>query len=374
MNLRRHLIRLAETISRKTYFLDGLKTRLGISQFVLKILAPPVSTNDRAKILSSLDKDYISRKIQKIVQCGHVPSFWILLTHSMGDIVACEPIARYLKGLVPNAKIGWIVKRPFRELIENNPYIDSIMPVESLAEGKDFAAQQVSESADVVIVDCHFDGTSCPKTNRIFANPANPDVNIHTYLAIGSLLETYSLAAGLPPLTDAPIFHFGKSYPPIPSGIKAGYVVFHCRSADPCKDWPSEKWNSLADKLAETGRQIVEIGTERVLEYKPSAVIDFTGYRNLQQIASIIKGASLFVGVDSVFAHVANAVQTPSVILLGKYRNFMLYFPYIGAFSHSKFFQILRAPSGQPAAKIETKDVFACIAQLYDRYCKSPVN
>ena len=208
MNLQHHIIRLAENISRKTYFLDGLKTRLGISKFVLKILAPPVSANDRTKILSSLDKNYIARRIQQVIQCGHVPTFWILLTHSMGDIVACEPIARHLKQLVTTKKIGWIVKKAFRELLEFNPNINSILTVGSLSEGKAIAKKLAMESPDAIIVDCHFDGTSCPQTNTIFCNPANPLITIHTYYSIGSLLETYSLAAGLPPLTDAPSFYF----------------------------------------------------------------------------------------------------------------------------------------------------------------------
>ena len=371
MNLRLHIIRLAENISRKTYFLDGLKTRLGISRFILKILAPPVSANDRTKILSSLDKDYIARRIQQVKQCGHLPAFWILLTHSMGDIVACEPIARHLRQMVPGAKINWIVKKAFRELLESNPNINSILTVESLSEGKSIAKQLASESPEAIIVDCHFDGTSCPVTNTIFRNPANPLINIHTYYSIGSLLETYSLAAGLPPLTDAPSFYFGNIQE-IPTGIVARRIVFHCRSSEGCRDWTDEKWNQLANKLSATEWQVVEVGTERVLNGMNHATFDFTGYRSIQQIASIIKGASLFVGIDSVFAHVANAVKTPSVVLLGKYRNFESYFPYTGAFAHSESFQVIHAPKGQPAAEIKVETVFAAIQKMLSLTTSAP--
>ena len=363
MNLRHRLIRLAETISRKTYFLDKLKTRLGISQLVLKILAPPVSKSDRTKIMTSLDLDYIARKTKQVTQLGNTPTYWILLTHSMGDIVACEPIARYLKQMAPAAKIGWIVRRPFRELVAHNPNIDSVATVESLAEGKSMAAKLVAESPDVIIVDCHFDGTSCPATNKIFRNPANPRINIHTYYSIGPLLETYSLAAGLPPLTDSPIFYFGGNHN-LPDGIHARRIVFHCRSSEQCRDWTDEKWNLLADKLAETGYQVVEVGTERVLDCGKNTVFDFTGSQNLIQIASIIKDANAFVGVDSVFAHIANAVMTPSVILLGKYRNFPSYFPYTGTFSHSDSFQVVRAINGQPASNIEAGEVLSALQKL----------
>jgi ADP-heptose:LPS heptosyltransferase len=41
----------------------------------------------------------------------------------------------------------------------------------------------------------------------------------------------------------------------------------------------------------------------------------------------IIRHAVLFIGVDSGFAHVANALAIPSVLLLGRYRNFDSYLP-----------------------------------------------
>jgi ADP-heptose:LPS heptosyltransferase len=47
-----------------------------------------------------------------------------LLEH-MGDIVACEPVARYLKFNHPKAHLAWAVRLEFRELIDTNPFIEN---------------------------------------------------------------------------------------------------------------------------------------------------------------------------------------------------------------------------------------------------------
>ena len=359
---RRHIIKFAEFVSRKTSCLDGLKNRLGISQKILKILTPTVNQNEIDRIRESLNVHYIGDRVFECLGRKLTPNFWIVLTRSLGDIVACEPIARYLKRIAPTAKIHWVVLKQFSEVLAANPFINEIIPVNTMAEGKDIASTQATSDKSCIIVDCHFDWTSDPIANRIFANPINPMINIHTYYSIGSLLATFSAAAGLPMLDDAPIFHVSQNIL-LPFTIPANTFIFHCCSTEPCRDWNSVKWNQLAEQLSRTGSTIVEIGTKRILEKMPN-VIDFTGHKSIQQIALIIKHASVFVGVDSVFAHIANAVQTRSVILLGKYRNFNTYFPYSGEFSHSSSFRILRAPENQPASEISVSDAYNEIRAL----------
>ena len=353
---RRRITKFAEFISRKTSCLDGLKNRLGISNAILKILAPPVKQNEIVLIKKSLNPHYVDDRVSECLGKKLIPNFWIILTRSMGDIVACEPVSRHLKSIVPTAKVHWIVLKQFSEVLEANPFIDEVVAVDTMADGKEIASARAASDESCIIVDCHFDGTSDPATNRIFANPVNPKVNIHTYFSIGSLLATFSAAAGLPMLDDAPIFHFRKNIA-LPFTIKDNTVIFHCCSAEKCRNWNPTKWNQLAKRLTLNGTVVVEIGTERTLEQMPN-VFDYTGRKSIQQIALIIKNAVMFVGVDSVFAHIANAVLTPSVILLGKYRNFNTYFPYSGDFSRSPSFHILRAPTNQPASEISVDEAF----------------
>ena len=43
--------------------------------------------------------------------------------------------------------------------------------------------------------------------------------------------------------------------------------------------------------------------------------------------------AALFIGIDSGPAHLANAVKTPGVILLGRYLTWDYYMPYTGFYA-----------------------------------------
>src|SRR5215216_1755308 len=52
----------------------------------------------------------------------------------LGEIVACEPIARYVRQQYPDAHIVWSVRKPYRELIDNNPRIDESLVVHCLTE------------------------------------------------------------------------------------------------------------------------------------------------------------------------------------------------------------------------------------------------
>ena len=51
----------------------------------------------------------------------------ILLAEHFGDIVACEPLSRELRKMYPNAKVYWIVKKAYRELLDFNPNIDVVI-------------------------------------------------------------------------------------------------------------------------------------------------------------------------------------------------------------------------------------------------------
>jgi ADP-heptose:LPS heptosyltransferase len=53
----------------------------------------------------------------------------------------------------------------------------------------------------------------------------------------------------------------------------------------------------------------------------------------LTEVAQTIKNAKLFIGIDSGPAHMANAVGTKGIMILGGYRAFNRYMPYSGAYS-----------------------------------------
>ena len=65
---------------------------------------------------SGEDEREVCYRPKKIIAVG-------LIEH-MGDIVACEPVARHVRLKNPHAYIVWCVRSEYRELIDSHPSID----------------------------------------------------------------------------------------------------------------------------------------------------------------------------------------------------------------------------------------------------------
>lgn len=299
---------------------------------------------------------YVDNKIRSILKEKLIPRFYILCVESMGDVIACEPIARKLKKHVPNSWVTWIVKWEYSEIVKYNPFVNDVFGVSCLGEASDFCDSL--KGRNNVVINCHFNGRKCVKTNRIHKNYINPMINGSTYYNYGALLESFSLTAGMQKISDAPLFHENvEAKNPIKDGNK--YIVFHCKSSEKCRDWQSEKWNELACKMMKVGYTVVEIGLEPVVSNTSQKFIDCTRIRDIQIIAQIIKDAELFIGGDSGFAHLANCYKKNAVLLLGKYKNFDKPMPYTGYYAIQKDNTILYAREGS----VES----LCVDEVYNR-------
>ena len=62
------------------------------------------------------------------------PQIVVGLIEHLGDIVACEPVARYLKLNHPDGHLSWVVGPEYREIIDTNPYIDETVTVDCLTD------------------------------------------------------------------------------------------------------------------------------------------------------------------------------------------------------------------------------------------------
>ena len=351
------LLDIVQTINRKTAWANGIKQKLGLWDLATKVLVKKVDSKARSDIVASLREDVIEKKVAWLKDAGvDTPLFVVLLIERLGDIVAAEPISRYLKELSPHGETIWVVKKAFRDLVEYNPYIDKVVEVSNLTEGELYCRKAMANSK-AIFVNCVLHKTVCPVTNRIFANENNPKITLFTYYAIGNLLETTALSAGLPRLTDSPVFHFrtGLSLPDVLRECK--YAVFHCYSNDPARDWDADKWNSLAAYVVSRGYKVVEIGERCALENNGKDIICLTGRRNLQELAFVVKNATCFIGVDSGFAHIANATRRPSVIMVGRYGNFTGQRIWSGDFAKSNRFKVVRAPGEELASAIDIEVV-----------------
>ncbi len=288
------------------------------------------------------------------------------LVEHMGDIVAAEPILRQLRHDHPNACIAWCVREPFRELLESNPLLDETLVVSCLTEWIFLRRSGVFDK----ILDLHIQGRECPICFVPLRRPeGNQDIVIENYLDFGDLLEVMVQYTDLvvhdrqprleiPPEVRAKVDRFA---------LPANYAVFHCASNELVRNWPIDKWRQLAAELVRSDSvAVVEVGLQAVIASEPgSPCRNMCGNVGLLEMAEVIRRASLFVGVDSGPAHIANAVQTYGVVLMGPYRRFERHVPFSGDYKSGANATILYEPTG--LANLSTERVLSEIDRVLAR-------
>ncbi|GAB3515090.1 glycosyltransferase family 9 protein [Emticicia fontis] len=288
----------------------------------------------------------------------------IILTQQFGDIVAGEPITRQIRKQYPEAYILWIVKPIFKELLENNPNLDGII--------EEFCANQrrslINSGIFDVLYNLQFRNNSyCPVCDVYVENPVADakDITIHNYYFQGNLLTVQQKIAGLPIEDLAPnLFITDAHRAKVDSlNLPDNYLVVHCQSAQNSRNWDSTKWEELINYLIDkTSYYIVEIGLSSDLKIQDNRYINLCGKLNLLETGEVIRRAKLLIGIDSGPAHLANAVGTYGIIMIGKLSDFINHIPYSGKYKSGENALILRNTDG-PSSEIPVEDVIKAIHQ-----------
>jgi ADP-heptose:LPS heptosyltransferase len=301
-----------------------------------------------------LDQENPRRKIVAIV----------LLEH-LGDIVACEPISRYLRRHNPDAFIIWLVKEPYGELISSNPFVDKAVFVHCLSERIMLEKSRLFDT----VVDLHFADRHCSLCRRPLGKETGTSgINLSNYLHYGSLLASMTKCAGLPVPDEQPMISIPESAVRTVDSLNLPkvFVVINCTSNASEKSWPPDKWIQLLDGMKdEFGVQVFEIGSKTFLHGTVHVRQDLCGKLSILESAEVIRRAKLFIGIDSGPAHVANAVGTYGVILLGSYLGFDRYNPFSGAYGRGENAEIIYQ-NGR-AAGIPVEQVLSAVRKALDR-------
>ncbi|QWD92167.1 glycosyltransferase family 9 protein [Polynucleobacter asymbioticus] len=118
--------------------------------------------------------------------------------------------------------------------------------------------------------------------------------------------------------------------PVIASQLQAPYVVVHPGPLTAYKRWPLSYWQTLITWLVSQGWQVVLSASpakqdlqlnQDILslldENTRQKVIDTAGKLSIPQAASLIRGALLYVGVDTSITHLAASCNTKTIALFG---------------------------------------------------------
>jgi len=304
-------------------------------------------------------KVYLKIKGKKIVVINLIEHF--------GDVIACEPISRYVRQKFPNDYIIWNIKKSYSELVKYNPNINKVMTVYCLTE---WILLKYFFKYDKIF-DLHIQGRICPTCGiPLKKDKSNLNITLDNYFNFGNIITAFGATIFLPPIEDQPVLY-------IPEDVKRNidslalpkeYITIHCSSNEAIKNYSNLKWKYVIETIiSQHSISIIEIGISSELEISSSKFINLCNKLSLLETAEVIKRSQIFIGIDSGPAHMANAVGTFGIILLGEFRNFIRYMPYSGNYMHGKNVTIIYADDGFKAAEINPEIVINAVNHVLER-------
>lgn len=287
------------------------------------------------------------------------PLIAIIRTEHFGDIVAAEPISRYVRSLYPSAYVVWFVKPAFHELVDFNTSIDETFREFCVSQRKVLLQSGVF---DKVFQLQFLNNNHCPKCDVYVENPVAQQrrISIFNYFSFGNLLEVFSQTGDLIPeraafpADDQPRLYLQPKHAAKADSLNlpAKFIVLHCQSNYAPKDWPADRWEQLIAWLADHyDYKIVEIGLKSNLSVKTDAYINLCGKLSILETAEVISRAAFFIGLDSGPSHLGNATGTFGIILMGSLNEFSEYNPYSGSYGRQENAVFVRQP-GVPCSQL----------------------
>ncbi len=294
----------------------------------------------------------------------------IACLESLGDIIACEPVIQSVQEKYPGRPIYWALSVQYADVLQAHPALAGILPFYTMQQWQNF---KNNLPPSIAVVDLHFQTRhyllANTATYTVAYNHNRSDITEENYYTCGnSLLDIFSKVAGLASTNEAPHFYIAP-FAQKPANLPKRYIAAHTQAFIIDRNWDKSKWEILIKELAKDNIAVVEIGQNSLLKGLPGCT-DCTNLPSIHDTATVLAGAELFVGIDSSMAHLANALNIPGVILLGKYRNFTHYMPYSGKYQDGTNAIVLYAPKDKPAAEISVSQVYQSICQMLQRKSK----
>ncbi len=256
----------------------------------------------------------------------------IVNVEHLGDIIACEPVARILRQRNPEAIILWLTKDFYAPLVKTFTHVDAVLTLECLTTWLRIKPRTVFDE----LYELHPHGKLCPICKiPLVKSTTNSHITTENYYDYGNLLQAFSNSANIHIEDLTPRLEISESVKLeiCKKNIPESYVVIHTQSNESARDWQSERWQQLVDNLITNNINVVEIGITSSINCDATQYLCLCNKLSILETAEVIRGAKLFIGIDSGPAHIANAVGTFGIILMGHYRKFRQYCPYSGAYA-----------------------------------------
>lgn len=274
----------------------------------------------------------------------------VVRLRSIGDTVLTTPSLFALKRFLPHASVDILLEDWVAPVLDGFPHLDNVLTLERKSSSARARMARLLRANRYDVVYNQHGGTTATLLAR--ATGARHRVGyatyqyarLHNHLAPSSASlwgrdKTHSAEQQLAllgwtgvPVSDRPATGLAVTETAsfkIADRLKAigldqaPLAVIHPAAAFATKQWAADKFARVADQLAAQGLGVVAITAANedqiVAELKrhtATPVVAFTDL-TLPEITALLARARLFVGNDSGIAHMAVAVETPSVVIFG---------------------------------------------------------
>lgn len=331
------------------------------------------------------------------MQDNNAQHILIIRFSSMGDIVLTTPVIRALRTRFPQARLDFVTKRAFVELLQTNPHLDHVYAYapQNSYQGLFYLARQLRKNRYDLCIDIHKNLRSHllrflihPKhtvtySKQVISRTLLVKIGINRYKEILQVPERYlKRLSAFRVVNDEKgleLFPTSQHYANVQTIFQQEHLTekepvigFGPIASYPLKQWSPEKFITLGQQLIQQyhARIMIFGGPEdrqagkTIAKQLPNSPIVLCGRVSLLESAAALERCAIFVGNDTGTVHIATAMKTPVIVLFGPTTKEFGFYPYrIPS-------QIICKPlpcrpcthTGKGTCKI--KDTHACMKQI----------
>ncbi|MFM1869889.1 MAG: hypothetical protein RLY99_633 [Pseudomonadota bacterium] len=277
----------------------------------------------------------------------------IIATRQIGDTLITTPLISAAKRIWPDAQIDFFGFENSLSMLSGNPDIHQVIGTKNRLKLKDYLKQFFSlfRKYDLAIITQPSDrayiyGLVAAK-QRVGVIPTEPKLNwwkkkvcLHTvevdYFHQHVITEKIRLLEKF--ANEDLLFKSGISVtPPAPATLpqeistqlKESFIVIHPTPLTAYKRWPLANWVGLIESLPREYQVVLSgapIPQDRELNQSiidllsdtaKNKVLNLDGRLKLDQLGTLLRKATLYIGVDTSVTHLAAACNTPTITLFG---------------------------------------------------------
>jgi heptosyltransferase-1 len=277
----------------------------------------------------------------------------LVKTSSLGDVIHNLPVASDIRRRLPEARIDWVVEENFAEIPRLHPAVEQVFPVAvrrwrkallSPATWREIGAyrRSVHRPAGADFWDAVLDTQGLVKSALLAAQALGPKLG-HAAASAREPLAARFYARGFDiPKTlhavernrrlAAAALGYALDDLPLDYGIAASplqadwlpqgdYAVLLTATSRADKEWPEADWRALGAALNATGLRCVLPGGSPTERARAARLAHDLGRAvaapplNLTELAGLMAGARIVVGVDTGLVHLAAALARPTLAL-----------------------------------------------------------